>query len=182
MRPVTGNSNIANSRASRTANDFVSNNTLLKKMMVSRDAYDFPNIRAQRQVVDEQINTTADFVKQTYTLSKIEQENKLKRDTSEKKCPGNILQATNGPSSVSKSSRAHKFNLPNRKLPKLHQASSQGLRFSNPDPQSKVFHAMKQRYNLKGIKKTPGHTLKMIHRRKLYSRVPKKSREFPTED
>ena len=106
-------------------------------------------------------------------ISKIEQENKLKRDTQEKKCSGNILQSTNVPSSVSKSSRAHKSNLPNRKLPKLHQASSQGLRFSNPDPQSKVFHAMKQRYNLKGIKKTPGHTLKMIHRRKLYSRVTK---------
>ena len=140
-------------------------------------AYDFPNIRAQETSSrSEQINTSlpTNFVKQNiHLISKIEQENKLKRDTSEKKCPGNILQATNGPSSVSKSSRAHKFNLPNRKLPKLHQASSQGLRFSNPDPQSKVFHAMKQRYNLKGIKKTPGHTLKMIHRRKLYSRVTK---------
>ena len=60
-----------------------------------------------------------------------------------------------------------------KQLPKLHQVKSQGLRFSNPDPQSKMFNAMKQRYTLKGIKKTNSDTLKMIHRRKIYSRATK---------
>eukprot|EP00943_MAST-04B_sp_MAST-4B-sp1_P008368 g8368.t1 len=161
------NDDIEDNKYQNETNGYVDHSYNINSNVLDHDPLEF----------EQNNNIPIDFVKQNINLiSELEKKNKIKIKR-EASAVSNISSSEKylSPSprqqvSLKKQTKKHSSVA---QLPKLHQVSSQGLRFSNPDPQSKMFHAMKQRYSLKGIKKTNSDTLKMIHRRKLYSRVTK---------